>query len=130
MTCYLYPAKDREAMRTPRELYSKKPIVYTCELVVCPQCSGPLETAYVSGAKTVQTMAGVLTIARRPKRCADPACAGHAMTWKAAHYVPVKLSLYDVFRPQLMTYVTQCRATYFLFVHHAHSCRLEKQMPI
>ncbi len=38
-------------MRTPRELYSKKPIVYSCELNVCPQCGRPLKVAYVSGLK-------------------------------------------------------------------------------
>ena len=73
-------------MRTPRELYSKKPIVYTCELSACPQCHGPLKAAYVSGAKTVQTLGGVLTIAQRPKRCADPQCSGRALTWKSAQW--------------------------------------------
>ena len=79
-------------MRTPRELYSKKPIVYTCELTVCPQCHGPLETAYVSGAKTVQTMSGVLTIAQRPKRCADQGCAGHVVRWKSAQWEQISPS--------------------------------------
>ena len=73
-------------MRTPRELYSKKPIVYTCELSACPDCQGSLEAAYVSGAKTVQTLGGVLTIAQRPKRCADPLCLGHTLVWKSAQW--------------------------------------------
>jgi hypothetical protein len=50
---------------TPREYYPKKPIVYTCELSACPECHGRLSVAYTSGAKTVQTMAGVLTIAHQ-----------------------------------------------------------------
>lgn len=73
-------------MRTPRELYSKKAIVYSCELKCCPLCGGPLEVLYVSGSKTVQTLAAVLTIAQRPKHCADPDCAGHQQTWKSAQW--------------------------------------------
>jgi hypothetical protein len=42
-------------MRTPREYYPKKPIVYTFELSTCPECHAPLNIAYTSGAKTVQT---------------------------------------------------------------------------
>ena len=61
-------------MRTPRAYYPKKPIVYTCELDVCPECDAPLKIAYTSGAKTVQTMAGVLTIAQRPKYCPHLGC--------------------------------------------------------
>ena len=53
-------------MRTPRELYPKKPGVYSYELDTCPQCGGPLNAAYVSGPKTVQTLAGVTTSAHRP----------------------------------------------------------------
>ena len=66
-------------MRTPRELYTQKPIVYSCELDFCPECGGPLKVAYVSGAKTVQTMASVLTIAHRPKYCAEPGCKREQM---------------------------------------------------
>jgi len=73
-------------MRTPRELYSKKPLVYNCELTSCPLCAGPLAGLYVSGPKTVQTLAGGLTIAQRPKHCADPACAGHEERWKSARW--------------------------------------------
>lgn len=61
-------------MRTAREYYSKKPIVYTYELETCPQCSKPLKVAYTSGAKTVQGLAGVLTIVQRPKYCPNPGC--------------------------------------------------------
>jgi hypothetical protein len=61
-------------MRTSREVYSEKPIVYGFELSACPECQGPLKVAYTSGAKTVQTMAGVWTIAHQPRYCPDPAC--------------------------------------------------------
>jgi len=61
-------------MRTSREYYPKKPIVYTCELDVCPECTERMKIAYTSGAKTVQTMAGVLTIAQRPKYCPHLGC--------------------------------------------------------
>jgi hypothetical protein len=73
-------------MRTPRQLYLETPIVYTCELETCPQCGGPLERAYVSGPKTVQTMMGVLTIAHSPKRCADPVCMEHQTVLKSAQW--------------------------------------------
>jgi hypothetical protein len=61
-------------MRTPREYYQKKPIVYTFELDRCPDCGGPLNIAYTSGAKTVQTMGGVMSIAHRPRYCPDVGC--------------------------------------------------------
>ena len=49
-------------MRTPRELYPQKPIVYSCELNVCPECGERLKVAYVSGAKTIQSLVGVSTL--------------------------------------------------------------------
>jgi hypothetical protein len=61
-------------MRTPREFYPQKPMVYTCELSACPECQGPLKVAYTSGAKTVQTLAGVWTIAHQPRYCPDSDC--------------------------------------------------------
>lgn len=71
-------------MRTRRELYPKKPIVYTCELDTCPRCGERLEVAYVSGSKTVQTMTDVLTIAQRTKRCVGSECASQRHIWKSA----------------------------------------------
>ncbi len=56
-------------MRTQRELYSEKRVVYECELEQCPKCGQQLTTAYTSGWKTVQTMSEVITLAQRPKRC-------------------------------------------------------------
>jgi len=73
-------------MRTPREVYSKKAILYSCELGSCPLCGRPLESLYVSGSKTVQTLSAVLTIAQRPKHCADPDCAGHQTTYRSAQW--------------------------------------------
>ena len=61
-------------MRTLREFCPEKPMVYTFELGACPACQGPLKVAYTSGAKTVQTMAGVWTIAHQPRYCPDSAC--------------------------------------------------------
>ena len=61
-------------MRTPREYYQKKPIVYTFELDTCPDCGGPLNIAYTSGPKTVQTMGGMLSIAHRPRYCPHVGC--------------------------------------------------------
>ena len=76
-------------MRTRRELYPEKPIVYTCELDTCPCCGAGLAVAYVSGAKTVQTMTDVLTIAQRTKRCVDPDCASHSHIWPSARWQQV-----------------------------------------
>lgn len=63
-------------MRTQRELYSEKAVVYDFELEKCPQCGQPLTTVYTSGWKTVQTMREVITIAQRPKRCTNLECPG------------------------------------------------------
>jgi hypothetical protein len=74
-------------MKTPRELYHPKPTVYTCELETCLICGGPLvEWGYQSGAKTVQSMTKMLTIAQRPKRCADPQCPWHTRVLKSARW--------------------------------------------
>jgi hypothetical protein len=73
-------------MRTPREYYPKKPIVYTCELDMCPECDEPMKTAYTSGAKTVQTMASVLTIAQRPKYCPNLGCVRCEVICKSAQW--------------------------------------------
>jgi hypothetical protein len=76
-------------MRTPREYYPKKPIVYTCELDVCPECHEPMKIAYTSGAKTVQTMAGVLTIVQRPKSCSNRGCVSCEVVCKSAQWQQV-----------------------------------------
>jgi hypothetical protein len=73
-------------MRTPRESYSRKPIVYTSEFDVCLECGGPLSAAYTSGSKTVQTMGGVMTIAHRPQYCQDPDCKRNQTLYKSARW--------------------------------------------
>ena len=73
-------------MRPPREYYPKKPIVYTFELSSCPECQGTLNVVYTSGAKMVQTMAGVLAIAHQPRHCADSGCARHQVLCKSAQW--------------------------------------------
>lgn len=73
-------------MRTPREYYSRKPIVYTCELDKCLECGGPLQGAYTSGAKSVQTMGGVKTIAHRPRYCRDPRCKRQQVLYQSARW--------------------------------------------
>jgi len=87
-------------VRTPRELYTQKPIVYSCELEACPECGGALKAGYVSGAKTVQTMASVLTIAQRPKCCAAPGCKRQQVVCKSAQWQQIAPSYctygYDV----------------------------------
>lgn len=73
-------------MRTPRECYSRKPIVYTFELDTCLECGGNLNAAYTSGPKTVQTMGGVMTIAHRPQYCRDLRCKRHQVLCKSAQW--------------------------------------------
>ena len=73
-------------MRTQREYYSKKAIVYTSELENCLECGEVLKIAYTSGPKTVQTMGGVMTIAHRPRYCPDPACGRHPIKYKSAQW--------------------------------------------
>ena len=63
-------------MRTQRELYSEKKTVYESEWGECAQCGQTLTTVYTSGWKTVQTMSEVITIAQRPKCCANAKCPG------------------------------------------------------
>jgi hypothetical protein len=73
-------------MRTLRESYSIKPIVYTFEFDTCLECGGPLNAAYTSGPKTVQTLGGVIPIAHRPKYCRDPRCKRHQALYKSAQW--------------------------------------------
>ena len=73
-------------MRTPREYYPRNPIVYTFELDTCPECSGPLNIAYASKPKVVQTMGGVMAIACRPQYCPDPDCRRCQVICKPAQW--------------------------------------------
>ena len=87
-------------MRTPRELYSEKKIVYECEWDECPQCGQPLTAVYTSGWKTVQTMSEIITIAQRPKSCANAECLGNNKLLKSVrwqHTAPIWCTYgYDV----------------------------------
>ena len=76
-------------MKTPRELYHTTPIVYSCELAVCPKCGGPLKVAYVSSVKMVQTLTGHMDIAHRPKYCLDPSCERSRIVCKSAQWQQV-----------------------------------------
>lgn len=65
-------------MRTQRQLHPEVSVVYTCELKNCIICGTPLVGCdYLSGCKTVQTMAAIMEIAYRPKRCPVGKCKGH-----------------------------------------------------
>lgn len=108
-------------MRTPKELYSMKPTVYTCELETCSRCGGPLVAwHYVSGPKTVQTLTEVVTIGQRPKRCADPTCPGHTIAWKSAAWLqmapPYCTYGYDVIAQ--IGWQRQTRRERFGEIHH------------
>jgi transposase InsO family protein len=61
-------------MRTQGILYPGKGTVYICELDKCPKCNEPLQIAYTSKSKTVQSMKEVMMIAQRTKRCVNPDC--------------------------------------------------------
>jgi Transposase, Mutator family len=73
-------------MRTQRELYTEKRVVFECEQDECPQCGKPLTTAYTSGWKTVQTMSEVIMIAEQPKRCKNMECPGSASLFRSARW--------------------------------------------
>jgi len=73
-------------MRTQRELYTEKRVVFECEQDECPQCGKPLTTAYTSGWKTVQTMSEVIMIAEQPKRCKNMECPGSASLLRSARW--------------------------------------------
>ena len=72
-------------MRTHKELYRTEAKIYKSEIEVCPHCEQELkEMPYLNGLKTVQTMSEVKTIAYRPKRCVNIACAGYDLRWPSA----------------------------------------------
>ena len=61
-------------MRTQGILYSGRGTVYVCELDRCPKCNEPMQVAYTSKYKTVQSMQEVMMIAQRTKRCVNTGC--------------------------------------------------------
>jgi hypothetical protein len=76
-------------MRTQRELYTEKRVVYECEWDQCPQCGQALRSVYTSGWKTVQTMSEVVMIAQCPKRCKNMECPGCASLLRSARWQQV-----------------------------------------
>lgn len=73
-------------MRTQRELYSEKKVVYESKWDECPACGGALARIYTSGWKTVQTMSEVMTLAQRPKWCVNVKCEERHKPIKSAHW--------------------------------------------
>src|SRR5437870_13600309 len=70
-------AREEEPMRTPQRLYAQERIIYQPELLTCPHCGDLLVMCnYLTWDKTVQTLAGALSVASRPGRCPRATCAG------------------------------------------------------
>ena len=62
-------------MRTQRELYTEKEVVYESEWERCPRCGQAWRSVYPSGWKTLQTMNEVIAIVQRPKECVNLKCS-------------------------------------------------------
>jgi hypothetical protein len=72
-------------MRTPKELYPEKRIIYHPEMPTCAQCGSPIKLHnYLTWDKTVQTMTKVLSIASRPGYCSLETCASHTTLIRSA----------------------------------------------
>jgi len=76
-------------MKSPREYYPKNPIVYTFELDNCLECKKPMNIAYTSKAKAVQTMGGVMTIASRLRHCLNQKCGRYKAICQSAQWQQV-----------------------------------------
>ncbi|RLI99194.1 MAG: hypothetical protein DRP08_07460 [Candidatus Aenigmatarchaeota archaeon] len=114
-------------MRTPSELYTQKPIVYSCELKVCPECGGQLKVAYVSGRKTVQTMTNVMTIAQKPKYCAEPSCKRYQKVCKSAQWQQIA-PLYSIYGYDVIVQIGWQRQTcgmQYSMIHSALKAQLQ-----
>jgi hypothetical protein len=99
-------------MRTPREYYSKKPIVYTFELSICPECDGRLNIAYTSQPKTVQTMGSVMTVAHRSRRCENPCCGRYGRICKSAQWQQIA-PVYCTYGYDVITQIGWQRQTHY-----------------
>ena len=114
-------------MRTPSALYRTRPTIYKSELKDCPQCGHELvEMSYLSGIKTVQTMAEAITIAYRPKRCRNPECSGSA--WGSARWqgIAPKYSVYGYDVLGQIGWERQKGKAHFEAIH----ARLRERIPI
>ena len=95
----------------------------------CPQCGCELvEMSYLSGLKTVQTMAEAFTIAYRPKRCVNPECASQGRIWVSARWqgVAPKYSIYGYDVLGQIGWERQKGKAHFEVIHS----RLRERMPI
>src|SRR5215475_13935670 len=73
-------AREEVPMRTPKRLYAEARIIYQPELLTCLHCGDLLVPwNYLAWDKTVQTLAGLLSIATRPGRCPHTTCLGARM---------------------------------------------------
>src|SRR5262245_22293910 len=73
-------AREEVPMRTPKRLYAEERIIYQPELLTCLHCGDLLVPwNYLAWDKTVQTLAGLLSIATRPGRCPHATCPGARM---------------------------------------------------
>jgi len=73
-------AREEVPMRTPKRLYAEARIIYQPELLTCLHCGDLLVPwNYLAWDKTVQTLAGLLSIATRPSRCPHATCPGARM---------------------------------------------------
>jgi hypothetical protein len=69
-----------EPMKPPKQLYPSERIIYHPEVTVCPMCGGGLMLRNtLLWNKTIQTLAGVRSVASRPACCVDPQCTGASM---------------------------------------------------
>jgi hypothetical protein len=73
-------------MRTRGILYPGKGTVYVCEMKTCPTCGEPMQTAYTSKYKIVQSMSEVMMIAQRTKRCVNPNCLEVPVIWGSVEW--------------------------------------------
>ena len=64
-------------MRTPKQLYAHKRMIYQSELLTCPHCGDLFVTCnYLAWDKTVQMLDRVVSVASRPSRCPHATCVG------------------------------------------------------
>lgn len=87
--------------RRPKHLPITARCIYTCELTSCPACGQPLTPCtHYSFTKTVQHLDRVVSVAGRPKQCANPACAAGGVPYPASaaqrHALPKSSYGFDV----------------------------------
>ena len=114
-------------MRTPREYYPRKPIMYTFELDECPECKGPLNIAYTSKPKVVQRMGGVMTIAHRTRQCVDLRCDRHQEICKSAQWQQIA-PVYCTYGYDVIAHIGWRRQTHherFDMIHQGLQPRLQ-----